>query len=139
MSEEKRIYVVVPETIQTTRVNWASEVRETITESIPMVPGRLMAQCAHVVSKMWAHFVYSDWEPTTTIVLSVRNSKALNKVLNEFRHGGFEFNVHEFLDTNSEVYGTSAPQLTAICTDPITQEERDGVEHIIGHLELYGA
>jgi len=73
MSEEKRIYVVVAETVDTPN-------------GVAVQPcGRIAAQCAHVVSQMqvFRHHlaapevvdIYGLLKPSTTIVLAARDSK----------------------------------------------------------------
>src|ERR1017187_2967354 len=71
VEEEERIYVIVPLTVQIPLEGGG-------THTVEMVPGRLMAQCAHVVSRMRAeeHAFYKT-RPITTIVLSARNTREL--------------------------------------------------------------
>jgi peptidyl-tRNA hydrolase len=139
---EERIYVIVPMTVQVTPPDSSPR-------SIQMEPGRLMAQCAHIASKMRAEQTQKgDWDtlhnPITTIVLSVRNSRELKMIrealINDSLTGtaGIEsdrrYNVSSFHDSNPPFYGTEESVLTAICTTPVCKADVDAV---IGHLELY--
>jgi len=139
---EERIYVIVPMTVQVTPPDSSPR-------SIAMEPGRLMAQCAHVVSKMRAAQTQrGDWDtlhnPITTIVLSVRNSRELKMIREALIQDGLtstagidaerRYWVESFNDTNPPFYGTDAVVLTAICTTPVCKADVDAV---IGHLELY--
>jgi hypothetical protein len=131
---EKRIYVLLPETVQVAQ--HIRGLKELQMVSIHMEAGRLIAQGEHVVSLM--RMICLDelsMCPITTINLSVRNSKELEKV-------GFELSkipgcsLTSFHDTNADFYGTEQEVLTAVCTTPITQEEAD---EAVGHLELFKA
>jgi hypothetical protein len=128
--EEKRIYVLLPLTVQVPPGGHLS--RKPV--SIPMEAGRLMAQGEHVVSKMRMENIdiYGK-DPITTINLSVRNSAELTKVMRELEE---ELNIERFRDKNPEFYGTPFTVLTAVCTVPVF---RSWVEDVIGHLELYRA
>jgi hypothetical protein len=138
ITEEKRIYVVVPETIQT-NVGYplGGAIFKGI-QNVQMVPGRLMAQCAHVVSKMcWLmDDPMKEWEAITTIVLAVRNTRELQKTFHELLLRTRDGEVVPFFDTNLEVYGTETPQFTTFCTTPVIKSDVDAA---LGHLELYGA
>lgn len=151
--EEPRIYIIVPETVQVTvRGKTWTQVME---------PGRLMAQCAHVARKMenavlnQAHWNRTpdvamedmgDYQEVTTIVLSVRNSLALARVLKDLEErneniqantsGAEDIGPYTFEDYNPEFYGTKKRVLTAVCTAPI---ERWKIAEAIDYLELYGA
>ena len=134
MSDEKRIYVIVPKTIQAPGVLETLDGRIERVLNVPMPAGRLMAQCAHVVSKMRCYknvMTGVEFSPITTIVLSVRNSKELAKT---YRELSALVPTYAFCDTNEPVYGTPAEQLTALCTIPVLQSD---VDDAIGHLELY--
>lgn len=130
--QDKRIYVIVPKTVQPTR-GYAS---------VSMEPGRLMAQCAHV-ARMLEHD-RGEWpkrakyEEVTTIVLSVRNSRELSKVFCELNDLSVDsnnaFEVFNFFDTNPGFYGTGNRVMTAVCTSPVLPEQ---VSAAIAHLELY--
>ena len=144
LPEPPRIYVIVPESVLVT----TKERKATVTTRIPMEPGRLMAQVAHVARKMEnEHLSCTPAEPRlllrnenwhegyremTTIVLSVRNSRELAKVLKEL---GELVTVFTFSDVNPEFYGTKGRVMTAICTVPTTFAQ---VDPAIGHLDLYG-
>jgi peptidyl-tRNA hydrolase len=125
---EQRIYVIVPETVQVVQKRGKRPV------TVRMEPGRLMAQCAHVVSRMRVDRADRlRFDRITTIVLSVRNSRELDMI-----HDSLDQHlvlVYEFLDHNPAFYGTQSNIKTALCTQPIIKDEVDAV---IGHLELYG-
>jgi peptidyl-tRNA hydrolase len=136
--EEKRIYIVVPETVQVQR-------RTCLPWNVSMEPGRLMAQCAHVARKLenqqLEHMheqtgTVSRYKEMTTIVLSVRNSKELEKVAREAADATEFFHYFPFRDTNPGFYGTTEKVFTAFAVGPVTQSEMDP---ILGHLPLYGA
>lgn len=129
-TEEKKIYVILPLTVQVR----PDGRRPRQPHSIPMEAGRLMAQGEHVVSLMrMENIALLGMGPITTINLSVRNSKELSKV-------GYELvgrtRITEFLDKNPEFYGTPHLVPTAICTLPLL---KSAIEEAIGHLELYRA
>lgn len=128
MTEEKRIYVIVAETVQTDllglisvdkpqRVIMAST---TATKTIVQPKGRIAAQVAHVVSKMrMREIAEHGTEPYTTIILGVPDS--YNLQLRNFLLALNKIDAYQFYDTNDE-YGTH-PVLTAICTKPIKRAE----------------
>lgn len=111
MKEEKRIYVVVAETVQTSAGN------------IVQPCGRVAAQVAHVVSKMQIerhrHINSGKFTPITTIVLAASDSREMNHTMRLCWRSHLE--VTYFEDANEPVYGPD-PVLTAICTEPISQE-----------------
>lgn len=130
MSEEKRIYVVVAETVQAPD-----------NDVVIQPAGRIAAQVGHAVSKMWSvlsasRCTTSSWEPTTTIILSARDSAELQHIqhvltLARVDHVGFK-------DTNEE-YGYSPDHkinhvFTAVCTYPIEPKRR---ENLLDHLPLW--
>lgn len=105
MIKERRIYVIVAETVQPEPGPDGF--------SIDQVPGRIAAQCAHVVSKVRVRMfagcsplvppTFGPLDPITTIVLSVNNSKELRHVQKMMHRLGY---AHEtFFDTNEDVYG----------------------------------
>jgi peptidyl-tRNA hydrolase len=136
MADEKRIYVVVAETV------------DTPSGVVNQSCGRMAAQCAHVVSKMQVHRITSldsqkgrvrlaleaiaslvqiltslklksphKLKPCTTIVLAVRDSRELNHIealLAKFGHEHFTF-----VDSNPGVYGDGVEISTAVCTLPV--------------------
>lgn len=134
MSEEKRIYVVVAETVQPDEFT-----------SVDQVPGRLAAQCAHVVSKVRVLMMasqsrgeYHPLQPITTIVLSVKDSKELRHIQRMLERLNI---LHAFfVDTNEDVYGwnhaSNAPYrlTTAVATFPVTKFE---IDDVLGHLPLW--
>ena len=139
MSEEKRIYVIVAETVQTdllglisvdkpTRTILAST---TATKTVVQPKGRIAAQVAHVVSKMRMSTV-SDYgsAPYTTIILGVPDS--YNLQLRDFLLEQNKVKVYRFRDENEE-YGKSSI-CTAICTEPIT---RTAAGYALDYLTLW--
>jgi hypothetical protein len=131
--EEKRIYVVVAERWKKTLRN--KDGSEFYSIYIPHPPGRLAAQCAHVVSKMRIHRIIGSlsspvaFEPITTIVLSARNEEEVAFLANVL--GG---RCETFYDTNNEYGGREV--LTALCTYP---EEKRFFDKMLGHLPLWDA
>lgn len=133
VNEEKRFYIIVPETVQT------------VAQSRIMEAGRLMAQNFHlgrVVERKRAE-VEQKYEDVTSIVLSVRNSLELAKVLNELetlrdKISGSSwiqrFPISIYRDHNPPVYQVPDRVLTILCVGPV---EKSLVEPAIGHLELY--
>ena len=129
--EEKRIYILVPKTVDVGR----GEIR-------CMEAGRLMAQCAHVARKMENAEVQvlednkgydvSAYQEITTIVLSVRNSRELQFMYDLLYV--VPWPVFRFEDINPEFYGTKARVLTAICTAPMPVSLAN---KYLGHLDLY--
>jgi peptidyl-tRNA hydrolase len=133
VSEEKRIYVVVAETVQPDEFT-----------SVDQVPGRLAAQCAHVVSLVRVSMALNQenfrefgvYQPFTTIVLSVKDSKELIHIRAMMDRLKYMHTV--FFDSNEDVYGWDRDQphrvLTALATFPITQSE---ISDVLGHLPLW--
>ena len=139
MTEEKRIYVIVAETVQTDLLGLTSVdkpartlmVSTTATKTVVQPKGRIAAQVAHVVSKMRLDTV-ADYGtvPYTTIILGVPDSYQL-----AFR--AFLLEIHRvkcyhFFDTNEE-YGPGEMR-TAICTTPI---ERRTAGFALDYLNLW--
>lgn len=152
-NEELRIYVLVPETVQTEVTPWLPEDSHHIHQlaafgltpqkevmNTKMVAGRLVAQGVHVGRKLGhqAASVNSDYTDITTIVLSVRNSKELTKVSKEVQHILHFLSdavlYEEFHDTNPKLYGTCDKVHTITAFGPVTKAE---MESAIGYLELY--
>jgi hypothetical protein len=156
---EKRIYVIVPETVQHP-LSLGGHVGHTVivprhdTITIVQPKGRIAAQVGHVTSRMRMRRMVEEvaksertrrrklWvpcleklygmaeEPITTIVLAVPDSYQL-----EFRQGLLEkakIPVWVFFDMNEE-YGPGSVK-TAICTEPVEREKLYG---IIDYLELW--
>lgn len=126
-NNEKRIYVVVAETVQNPDG-----------KRIVQVCGRNMAQCAHVVSGMQVKRITAPpalitFESCTTIVLAARDSKEMEHIRRLLRTASISHEV--FHDTNLEVYETKEEIFTAICTQPI---EAVQVEGILDYLPLWG-
>lgn len=115
--EEKRIYVVVAETVQVED------------RSIIQPCGRVAAQCAHVVSKMRlvqaAEETVVQFTPYTTIVLGARDSKEMGHIFHLLGRNNIRF--EEFYDENGPVYGEGHDVLTALCTFPIEPSKLIGL------------
>lgn len=126
--------MILPETVQFIGAVPGSQARGKVQRSLTLPHGMLMAQAAHVVSKMRVDrkTEFGDC-PITTIVLGVRNSKELFKIgLELIKYKSAR--IWQFHDTNESLYGGNAEVLTAICTEPI---EKSKIEDEIGHLELF--
>jgi len=137
--EEERIYIIIPKIVDVP----LRRGRKTLNHHVRM-DSRWGAQAVH------AALLMMDWEDQNifrafnkpTIILSVRNSKELEKVRCELTeqaqaldHQGLDtFMVHEFQDVQPDYWGTPAPVTTAICLSPT---RRSVVESTIGHLEKY--
>ncbi len=134
---ERRIYVLVPDTVQIREMpkNTGKRVEGVWTRH--MSAGRLMAQVGHVVTqcRLDAEVLERhDNDPITTVVLSVRNSLELNKITMAMESDGIR--VFCFSDHNPEFYNTEAGVTTAACTAPVYRHQ---VEPYLNHLELYQA
>lgn len=127
--EEKRIYVIVPETVQVVQKRGERPVTRR------MEAGRLMAQCAHVVTQLRVtveNLHEFRRKPVTTIVLSVRNSRELDKVYGELSQVATTW---RFEDDNEPFYGTKKRVLTALAIGPLVKTTQ--IDDAIGHLDLY--
>jgi hypothetical protein len=131
--EEKRIYVIVAETVQTTTGSFRDF------RSVKQPIGRIGAQIGHVVGKMRAsraHRLKESYTPITTIVLAARDSAELRNMGTVLSLGSIR--CYLFFDSNEEYGRTAAGDinevLTAICTDPIHPDLRLG---LIDHLPLW--
>jgi len=151
---EKRIYILVPETVQilvpeqydfSDHAAWLRDQTYNYfpeyLETIQMESGRLMAQAFHVGRKIERSYSYKKYEEITAIVLAVRNTKELEKVGNEISGSirrtstlNCNFQYEEFWDHNPEFYGTEERIHTITAFGPTTQEQ---MESFIGHLNLY--
>ena len=144
---EKRIYVLVPKTVQVMVKPSRRSPAERV--SFDMESGRLMAQNLHIgrlmeyARMMVEHdaYVYCNgrhlmpkYEEITGIDLAMRNSGELvfyrNLLLARLGKDG----VFEFSDQNPDFNGTNDRVLTSVCTCPVLKSE---VEDLLGHLPLY--
>jgi len=154
MTEEKRIYVLVAKTVQNPlgvrqvckepSLDILAPIAET--KTIIQPPGRIAAQCAHVVSKMRMNLLISKLnsqsppptfirpsaaeEEITTIILSVPDSFQLEMYSNLFRRWRVDF--YGFYDENED-YGFGKVY-TAICTVPVFRRDVYG---IVDYLPLW--
>lgn len=127
-ADARRIYVLLPQTVQVPQGRGGKHI---VTKR--MEHGRLHAQTGHVVSLMRTDpeiLREHGRKPITTITLSVRNSRELEKVMLDLMT---VTPVWEFPDKNPGFYGTKREVRTAVCTAPILREE---VDELLGHLEL---
>ena len=156
MSEEKRIYVVLPKTVRAKTIDmqfiggsWFDFGYE---KDIEQVAGRQIAQACHVVSKLrhellqanagethnkigcaaMSQFLQQDFEPVTTIILECRNSKELKHLFTALTGDGKQPTL--FQDENPAVYGHTKP-ITALAVYALSSE----VENTLGYLPLWGA
>lgn len=139
MSEEKRIYVIVAETVQNPlsyEFTKDSPIRvitlpNTDTKTIVQPIGRIAAQVAHVVSQMRLYTVESNGRAQyTTIILSVLDSYQL--AFRAFLLAQNGVRCDSFFDNNEE-YGPDNVR-TAICTEPI---ERSKLGFALDYLNLW--
>lgn len=128
MTEEKRIYVVIPATVQ---VGFLTEPR-----TIVQPHGRQIAQACHVVSKLrWnnpPNPLKHEFEPITTIVLQARDSKELAHVLGLAMDRCLEWAV--FNDENLLAYGPYFP-ITALA---VLANPAD-IADVLDYLPLWGS
>lgn len=143
VSEDKRIYVVVAETVDTPN-------------GVVVQPcGRAMAQACHSIGKMqvtsreyyarerlsgmrigggglgdfWEDFPFQE---CATIILAARDSAEISHVDFLLMKSGVE--RYSFCDTNDAVYGESARIMTAVCTVPVDPNKMVG---ILDYLPLW--
>lgn len=125
MKEEKRIYVVLPATVEV-----PAPMKFVVQPS-----GRQIAQACHVVSKL-RHEMNADpkiiFHPLTTIILAARDSK-------EMMHAYIALNRRKlktviFSDENEAAYGRFQP-ITALATLASPRK----VAGILDYLPLWGS
>jgi peptidyl-tRNA hydrolase len=141
--DKSRIYVIL-----------AAKVRKADASFHHMEPGRMMAQVAHVVSRLKMQNIFDAAEVekgdtpnyeevwqwvnaylkagVTTINLLARDEKELSHVSSLADAAGLTW--AEFRDDNDDVYGKGACPKTAIAIGPTTKEEISG---ICDYLPLY--
>lgn len=146
MSEEKRIYVVLPKTVRVKLsdyhyyqgIGWEDHGQE---QDIVQLPGRQIAQACHVVSKLrleWAEkehqfcLSHISNRPITTIILEARNQKEMMHLFIYLTEQGIQPTL--FQDENPDVYGSTKP-ITAMAVYALPSE----VENTLGYLPLWGA
>lgn len=137
-------------------VNILKPIPTMVTRTIKQPAGRIIAQHGHVVSKVREHMFKErirqaianqagiklgglltgkagEFEPITTIVLSVHNSFELYHIFGLLTLGSIR--VHAFYDTDQPDYGDPDYKvMTAIATSPIDPEETTG---ILDYLPLW--
>src|SRR5271157_2126784 len=164
----KRIYCVVADTVQThldttgligCDNKWPPKqtIRRTDeTRTVHQPAGRLIAQAAHVVSKVrhnmlkaeyvraqqlayknnsnevWMQFQKLHFQPVTTIVLSARDSFELYHIKNLLKNAHVLYQT--FFDDNDEAYGEDQKVMTAVATEPVDPLD---VQGILDYLHLW--
>lgn len=125
MKEEKRIYVVVAETVQV--IHGAG------LKTVVQPAGRQIAQACHVVSKL-RHYSHKEgvFEPSTTIILSCRDSNELFHILQLATKAKLVYDY--FGDTNTEAYGAGNKPITALAFFATSKQ----VSGISDYLPLWG-
>lgn len=127
---EPRIYVVLP-----------AKVEVGDGKIVHQIPGRLIAQACHVVSKLRLEMAqkehaaclsYISNRPITTIILSCRDTREMLHVFTLLT--GVNRQPTLFADENPEVYGDAKP-ITAMAVKAIPKI----VEGILDYLPLWGA
>jgi hypothetical protein len=125
MKNEKRIYVVIPKYVI---VNG---------KMITMSCGRLMAQVAHVVSKLKLRLKLNPDKEYTTIVFAIHNNSYLEYGIHRFdeRIKRYKQNIpYEFFkDTNPEFYGTKESVYTAFAAMMTKRQSKS----LFKELKLY--
>lgn len=118
---EQRIFVVVP-----------SYIKHRITDTpIQMECGRLIAQVAHVVSKLKLRQKLDPDIGYTTIVLQVPNEEELKEIATELLLDKRGLPCELFHDTNTDFYGTPNKVLTGVAT-LLTKKRGKSFFHNIG-------
>lgn len=153
--EEKRIYVVLPKTVDVVTVDYSfvyGKLMETkVPKTIEQIPGRNIAQACHVVSKLRLDMIVKAFQsfdnaleafkmlrdlvtftPITTIILECRNSKELTHIFTALT--GENKQPTLFQDENPAVYGNTKP-ITALAVYALPSE----VDNTLGYLPLWGA
>ena len=125
MSDGKRIYVVIPATV---------EVRNK--QYVVQPPGRQIAQACHVVSKLRFEDELDTAEiyfvPSTTIILAARDSEEMIHVHNLLVRKGHE--PVFFSDENEAAYGNFKP-ITAMAVYMLPKK----TVGILDYLPLWGS
>ena len=146
---EKRIYVLVPQTVQVSVPDQSTTAEigmavESKIKSFKMVAGRLIAQGFHI-GRLLGYYQSKynmPYEEITAITLSVRNSKELRKVSDEVINilnttatdERKSISYEEFYDTNPGFYETSEEVHTITAVGPVS---REFLESALGHLDLF--
>lgn len=126
---EKRIYVVVAETVDTPEKG-----------AVVQIPGRMAAQGGHALSRMKMRRMVRAISKTplkavafrpalekmadekiTTIWLSCRDSNELQHIADNLNRVGVKW--HDFEDENDEIYGTGYHPRTALATVPVNPDK----------------
>lgn len=157
ISEEKRIYVVLPKTVwvKPPSYQWIygfGAVDASYEQNLKQVPGRQIAQAAHVVSKLRHELLKLDkpesemtinellvvatqrteFVPITTIILEARNQKEMMHLFTCLTGEGKQPTL--FQDENPAAYGDVKP-ITAMAVYATPLE----VENTLGYLPLWDA
>ena len=143
MSEEKRIYVIIPAQVQVPNSTYVHNgtVYLHLAKGLRWVQqpaGRQVAQACHVVSKLrLRHFASSEkprigFKPVTTVILQARDSKEMGHVLALANKKRLEWET--FSDENREAYGDFKP-ITALALMASPKQ----VKGILDYLPLWGS
>lgn len=147
VKEEKRIYVIIPATVETAGGTYEHNLRHFVDFSKPVrvvvqPPGRQIAQACHVVSKLRFEIdkqyfgstgpCPGAFDPITTIILQARDSK-------EMIHNFVSLNKKKlcpvlFTDENEAAYGQFKP-ITALAVLATPSQ----VKGILDYLPLWGS
>jgi hypothetical protein len=149
-AREKRIYVVVADTVTTLHQKIDGDVSSVDVKVVSQPFGRQSAQACHAVSLMRMKRVIESTvarrhkggpgnydhllEPITTIILSARDSQELAHIHALLMHEEIPFET--FMDTNDEAYGKGMSVQTVIATYPV---EPVDVQGILDYLPLWGS
>lgn len=142
MKEEKRIYVVIPATVEVPVATYEHNGKHFVNfqkgaRHVVQPAGRQIAQACHVVSKL--RFLASEnkvepteFQPLTTIILAARDSK-------EMMHGFLALQRRKlkpvlFSDENEGAYGNFKP-ITALAVLASSRKVRG----ILDYLPLWGS
>lgn len=139
MKEEKRIYVVIPATVQVPApvgVGYSGKVMHVLQPA-----GRQIAQACHVVSKLRMELMveakrtetgdFTLTDPITTIILQARDSKEL---IHNYVALAKKLDPIAFSDENEEAYGKFRP-ITALAV----LAKPSQVRGILDYLPLWGS
>ncbi len=162
--EEKRIYVIVAETVQNPLEMMFIAPKHYVlrptsdTKTIVQPKGRIGAQIGHVVSQMRQHILleaatphifrkgrrkarFSEWfidvRELATQAITTIVLAARDSYELEFRSYLIRkagVHLHSFYDINEAIYGRGRV-MTAVCTEPVEPEKLCG---ITDYLELWG-
>ena len=137
---EKRTYTVIAATVQvpanvTFHGGVTCSVYDGKTRTVVQPLGRQAQQGQHVMGKyMWGagQALKTTWKPTTGITLICRDSAELGHILHLINKVKIRWDI--FFDKNDKAYGNNSPVATAICTEPVYEDQVVG---ILDYLSLW--